>query len=432
MDYVKFFREASPYINVHRGKTFVIAISGDGVCHGNFSHIIQDIALLCSLGIRVVLVHGARPQIEQRLTSAGITPRFENHTRVTDEAAMACVKDAIGHTRIAIEGLLSMGLSNSPMYGARIRVVGGNFITAKPMGVRHGIDFHHTGEVRRVDRAGIERQLGDGTLVLLSPLGYSSTGEAFNLTYEEVATQTAIALGAEKLILFSDKPGLSDETGNLIRLVSLADIDRLSALTDDAALSRALLASRKACEQGVTRSHLISFEKDGALLNELFTREGEGTLVLENGREVIRQAAIDDIPGLLDIISPLEEAGVLVKRSRELLETEISRFTLVVNAEQVVVACAALYPFTDHHSAELACMATHSDYRNRGLAARLLAHIEREARQQGLDQLFVLTTQTAHWFIEHGFTAAALDALPAPRKELYNYQRNSKIFVKSL
>ena len=433
IDYVKFFRETSPYINMHRGKTFVIAISGDGVLHANFTHVVQDIALLNSLGIRIVLVHGARPQIEERLANRNIAPRFQDHTRVTDAATMDCVKDAVGNTRIAIEGVLSMGLANSPMHGARIRVVSGNFITAKPVGVRNGIDFHHSGAVRRIDRAAIQRQLDDNAIVLLSSLGYSATGEAFNLAYEDVATQTAVALKAEKLILFSEKPGIPDDAGNLIRILSLPDVNAcLARMGDDQGLKNLLNAGYLACNNGVARTHLISYQKNGALLCELFTREGEGTLLLHDGNEVIRNAAIDDIAGLLDIISPLEESGVLVKRSRELLETEISRFTLVVDAENVLEACAARYPFTDHQSAELACVVTHPDYRNRGLASRLLAHLEKQARSQGLQQLFVLTTQTAHWFLEQGFVPVSVESLPATKKELYNYQRNSKIFMKPL
>lgn len=435
IDHVKFFRETLPYINTHRAKTFVIAIGGDGVLHANFPYLVQDIALLNSLGIRIVLVHGARPQIDERLARAQIPPRFESETRISDEPTMACVRDAVGNTRICIEAQLSMGLANSPMHGARLRVVSGNFITAKPLGVRNGVDFHHSGEVRRIDRVGISRQLDDGAIVLLSSLGYSTTGESFNLTYEDVATQAAIALQAEKLVLFSAAPGVTGADGELVRILSLPDVGQhLQALREsgDQALHSLLNAANQACLRGVARAHIISYQKNGALLGELFTREGEGTLLLHDGNEVIRPATIDDIAGLLDLITPLEEAGVLVKRSRELLETEISRFTLVVDAENVVVACAALYPFTDHNSAELACVATHPDYRNKGLATRLLNHIEKLARTQGLSRLFVLTTRAAHWFQEHGFETASLDDLPAQKKELYNFQRNSKIFVKSL
>jgi len=432
-DYVKFFRETSPYINVHRGRTFVVALSGDAIADGNFPHIVQDIALLNSLGIRIVLVHGARPQIEQRLANAHIPPRFNQHTRITDERSMDCVKDAFGHTRIAIEAQLTMGLANSPMHGARIRVVGGNFITAKPVGVRHGVDFHHTGEVRKIDRVGIQRQLDDGAIVLLSSIGYSTTGEAFNLTYEDVATQAAVALKAEKLIIFTETPGITDTEDHLIRSIALADVRlHLERTAAQPAQQRALQACLFACQHGVPRCHLISFQLDGALLGELFTREGSGTLILHDGSDIIRPANIDDIPGLLDLISPLEEQGILVKRSRELLETEISRFFVVIHPEGMIIACAALYPFAGHCVGELACLATHPDYCNRGLASRLLIEVEKQARALGLSRLFVLTTRTAHWFLEKGFVAAALADIPEKKQQLYNYQRNSKIFVKSI
>lgn len=431
-NYVKFFRDSSPYINMHRGKTFVIAIGGEGLRHGNFHNIIHDIALLNSLGIKIVLVHGARPQIDERLSERGLALDIHNGQRVTNEEAMTCVKEAAGSTRIGIEAMLSLGLANSPMHGSRLRVISGNFVSAKPVGVRDGIDFHLTGEVRKVDTQGISKQLNEGAVVLLSPLGYSATGEAFNLTYESVATEVAIALAAEKLVLFSENQGLVDSTGAQTKLLPLMEAESLIEQQPRMKEKHLLVAAATACKRGVPRTHLIGFDQDGALLKELFTRSGEGTLILQNGRETIRQAALDDIPGLLEIIAPLEEAGVLVKRSRELLEAEISRFYLLVDAENIVVACAALYPFPDHNAGELACVATHGDYKNKGFAARLLEHIEKQARQQGLTQLFVLTTQTAHWFLEQGFEPSSLDRLPKEKQVLYNYTRKSKIFVKAI
>ena len=428
--YVKFFRDTSPYINMHRGSTFVIAISGEAILHDNFSHIVHDIALLNSLGIRIVLVHGARPQIEQRLAQQGLEAVFHKHQRITDENAMACVKDAVGSTRIGIEAMLSMGLANSPMHGSRLRVISGNFINAKPVGVRDGIDFHYTGEVRKVDATGITRQLDEKSIVLLSSLGFSPTGEAFNLTYQEVAQQTAIALRAEKLILLGEDSGIRDNEGNLIRTLAVAEAQQLQHQAGTDAIT--LAAAIAGCHGGVSRSHLISYQKDGALLEELFTHAGEGTMVLQNSRETVRQAVIDDVPGLLEIIEPLEESGALVKRSRELLEREINRFYLVVDAENIVVACMALYPFASGSSAELACVATHSDHKNRGYGSKLLRHVEKVARTQGLAQLYVLTTQTAHWFVEQGFSTSSFDELPAEKQELYNYRRNSKIFRKVL
>ena len=432
-DYVKFFRETSPYINRHRGKTCVIALPGEAICHANFTAIIHDIALLNALGMRIVLVHGARPQLEQRLEQQQLTLKYAEHTPITDSQSMECVKDAVGSARISIESLLSMGLSNSPMHGARIRVVSGNFITAKPLGIRQGIDFQHSGEVRKIDRAGIQSQLDDDAIVLLSSVGYSPTGETFNLSFEDVATQTAITLRAEKLIFLGADAGLNDTSGKLVKSINLGQLQQSLEQFSQHPLYEALQAAYQACLNGVPRCHLISYCTDGALLGELFTRDGSGTLVLQHSEEVIRQANIDDIAGILDLITPLEEQGVLVKRSRELLETEISRFYVIAHPEGMLIACAALYPFNDGKAAELACVASHPDFHNQGLAARLLEHLESKAKNDlQLDALFVLTTQAAHWFQENGFVATTLEQLPLAKANLYNYQRKSKIFYKPL
>ncbi len=431
-NYVKFFRDTSPYINAHRGKTFVIALGGEAIQQSNLADIIHDLALLNTLGVKLVLVHGARPQVEQRLANCNITPRFSQQTRITDQETMNCVKDAVGNARFTIEAMLSMGLANSPMHGSRIRVVGGNFITAKPLGVRNGVDFHHTGEVRRIDRKAIQQQLDQHAVVLISPLGYSPTGEAFNLTLEEVASQVAISLQAEKLVIYCRDEGVRNNDGELQHMISLADVNHwLGIIADDSDLIGALNASYQACRNGVTRCHLIGFQTAGALVQELFTRDGAGTLILEESHETIHQATIDDVGGILELIAPLEEKGVLVKRSRELLETEISRFYVMVHPEGMLVACVALYPVNED-VCELACVAIHPDYQRQGLARRMLDTVEKQARQQGIQQLLALTTQAAHWFIEQGFTEIPVDELPSEKKALYNLQRNSKVFCKQL
>ena len=435
-DDVKFLRDTSPYINAHRGKTFVLALSGEAIAHANFNHIVHDIALLNSLGIRLVLVHGARPQIAERLKSCSLPDSFDSNKRITDAATMECVKDAVGCARINIEAKLSTDALNSPMHGAKIRVVSGNFVTAKPLGVRDGIDFHHTGEVRRVDRQGIQAQMDDGAIVLLSPIGYSPTGEAFNLNYEDIATQVAISLQAEKLMVFAKESGIKDSNDKLIDTLSVPEASSwLEQITGNNPLHHALKACYQACENGVPRGHILSFQQDGALLVELFTRDGCGTLILQDHLEVFRQATIEDIGGLLELLMPLEEAGVLVRRSREILETEISRFSVIEHFEGDIIGCAALYPFTDSCgkvSAELACVATHPDFQNKGLASKLLDHMEQKASKQDIEQLFVLTTQASHWFKENGFSDASLEELPEEKRLLYNFQRNSKILSKQL
>ena len=426
-DYVKWFRNSAPYINAHRGKTFVLMFGGEAIEHDNFANIIHDIALLNSLGVKLVLVHGARPQIEDRVALRGVDSRFHHNVRITDSATLDSVKDAAGSLRAQIEALLTMGLANSPMHGAQIRVRSGNYVIAKPLGVRDGVDFEHTGAVRRVDVDGINTQLDVGSIVLLSPMGYSPTGEVFNLSMEDVAAQTAKALQADKLIVLTGKDGLY-ENNELIRFCSLSKVKELLSDCEDAISSRELQAM---VESGstVSRHHVISYADDGALLQELFTRDGAGTLVTQDHYEQLRTASIDDVGGILEIIEPLEAGGSLVKRSRELLETEIDRFT-VIERDGMVIACAALYPYPDVAMGEVACVATHADYRGADRGERLLSALTERANKDGLKKLFVLTTQTAHWFVEQGFVETTPDALPADKQKLYNLQRNSKVFIR--
>lgn len=432
-NYVKWFRQSSPYINAHRNKTFVLMLPGAAMQSENFHNIIHDIALLNSLGVRLVLVHGARPQIDARLGLEHSNSDFHEQWRVTDATQMTGVSQAVGEVRFAIEAALSTGLPNSPMHGAHIRVVGGNFVTAKPIGVINGVDLQHTGKVRRVDSAALHQALDNGTIAVVSPLGYSPTGELFNLSFAEIATQVASALKADKLIAFTSETGFYDHDGNLCRQLSVSECaQQLTQLEQDHDRSQSLQACYDACQLGVPRAQIISYQEDGALLQELFTRDGSGTLVHRDNYEVIRQANIDDVGGLLELIEPLEQQGALVRRSRELLESEIDRFT-ILEKDGTIIACAALYPFGENPTtAELSCVATHSEYRKGGRAKMVLDAIESKARKQGIRELFVLTTQTAHWFLEQGFVGAALDRLPEEKQSLYNFQRNSKVFIKPL
>jgi len=430
-DYVNWLRHASPYINAHRDCTFVVMLPGDGVEHPNFGNIVHDLVLLHSLGVRLVLVHGSRPQIESRLAARGLTPHYHRGLRITDAATLDCVIDAVGALRLAIEARLSMDIAASPMQGSRLRVACGNLVTARPIGVLEGVDYHHTGEVRRIDRKGISRLLDERSIVLLSPLGYSPTGEIFNLACEDVATRAAIDLGADKLLLFGAEPGLLDEHGKLVRELRPQHIAPHLARLGSDYQGELLDAAAEACKGGVARSHIVSYAEDGALLTELFTRGGGGTLVSQEQFEVVREATIEDVGGLLELISPLEEQGILVRRSREVLEREIEQFS-VVEREGMIIACAALYPIADSQAGELACLAVNPEYRHGGRGDELLERIESRARQLGLNTLFVLTTRTAHWFRERGFAPSGVERLPAARASLYNYQRNSKIFEKSL
>lgn len=436
--FVHWFRSAAPYIHGFRGKTFVIAFGGELVADGGFVQLAHDVNLLNSLGVRLVLVHGVRPQVEARLLENGAAIRYVSGLRVTDDAALACVKEAAGTVRVEIEALLSLGLANTPMAGADIRVASGNFVTAKPIGVIEGEDLLHTGEVRKIDAAAIRRRLDQNDIVLLSPIGYSPTGEIFNLSLEDVATRAAVELAADKLIFMIDTEGVPGKgraihntlTVNEARQVlEQAGKGKTRKLPED--VTYYLPCTITACTQGVKRAHLISRHRDGALLSELFTREGVGTLVTPAPLETLRAATIDDVGGILALIEPLERDGILVWRSRELLEMEVGRF-LVLESDGVIAGCVALYPFPEELAAELACLAVSSEYRGRGFGDRLLAEAEKRGKKAGFKRLFVLTTRTEHWFEERGFVDSSPDHLPQSKQALYNYKRRSKVLQKKL
>ncbi|MDX1458231.1 MAG: amino-acid N-acetyltransferase [Marinobacter sp.] len=431
-DWLHGFRHSSPYINAHRGRTVVLTLSGDAIAHDNLINIIHDLALLSSLGIRLVITFGARPQIQQRLDAAGESSSVHRGLRITKEAQLPLVLEAIGGLRSFLESQLSLGLVNSPMHNARIRVSSGNFVTAKPVGVLDGVDFGYTGKVRRVDVGGIENLLELGHIVLVPPQGYSPTGDVFNLSYEDVGSQVAAALQADKLIIYTRLQGVLDEQGQLIRELSARQAsERLAASQASGEDADLLRAACNACVKGVQRAHIISYQLDGALLEELFTRDGSGTLVSGDTYEQIRAAGVEDIGGIVELIRPLEEQGVLVRRSREMLETEIDRF-VVAERDGTVVGCAALYHYPDEQAGELSCFAVDAAYRRGGRGDQLLEMIEQMACKQGIRRLFVLTTQTEHWFRERGFQPSTVQALPGPKSAAYNTQRNSKVFVKPL
>lgn len=431
--FVAWVRGAAPYIHAFRGRTFVIGFGGEVMGGDRAQSLAYDCNLLAALGIRLVLVHGARPQIEAEMTRRGLESRYHHGLRVTDAAALECVKAAMAVTRFELEALLSQGLPNTPMAGSYMRITGGNFITARPVGVVEGVDYQYTGAVRKIIAEEIRADLDQQNVVLITPLGVSPAGEIFNLSMEDVAEAVAVALKAEKLIYLCDAPGLLDGEGRLIDSITADEAQRKlqagEGLTEDLDLylPRAISAVRR----GVARAHLIDHDKDGGLLLEFFTHAGVGTVVSRDPLFRLREAGFEDVGALISLITPMEADGSLVRRGRELLEREIDRFTLVEH-DGVLVGCAALYPFSEENAAELACLAVTPEYRRAGLGDQLLKRLERRARQQRLERLFVLTTRTAHWFRERGFVEADPEALPRQKREMYNYQRRSKVFVKTL
>ena len=433
---VEGFRHSVPYINTHRGKTFVIMLGGEAIEHENFSSIVNDIGLLHSLGIRLVVVYGARPQIDANLAAHHHEPLYHKNIRVTDAKTLELVKQAAGTLQLDITARLSMSLNNTPLLGAHINVVSGNFIIAQPLGVDDGVDYCHSGRIRRIGEDAIHRQLDSGAIVLMGPVAVSVTGESFNLTSEEIATQLAIKLKAEKMIGFCSSQGVTNDDGDIVSELfpneAQARVEAQEEKGDyNSGTVRFLRGAVKACRSGVRRCHLISYQEDGALLQELFSRDGIGTQIVMESAEQIRRATINDIGGILELIRPLEQQGILVRRSREQLEMEIDKFT-IIQRDNTTIACAALYPFPEEKIGEMACVAVHPDYRSSSRGEVLLERIAAQAKQSGLSKLFVLTTRSIRWFQERGFTPVDIDLLPESKKQLYNYQRKSKVLMADL
>lgn len=429
---VAWLRQVSPYFHQHRGRTCVVYFGGEAVAADGFTHLVRDLLLLAAVGMRLVVVFGARPQIEARLAARGISPRVVGSLRVSDSHTMHEVREVVGAMRLAIEAAFSFGSRGGPLANGGLRVAGGNFVLARPAGIIDGVDLGFTGITRSIDSRAIAARLDDGEVVLLAPLGYSPTGELFNLKAKDLAAAVASEIGAAKFILLTERDGVTGADGRLCRQLTVRQACALRAATAPDTLDYELLDTGiAACEAGVERVHIVSRLVDGALLRELFTRDGIGTMLSSAPFDQLREARVDDVGGILELVQPLEEAGLLVKRSREKLETEIDHFVVMVR-EDTVIACGALYPYREQATGEIACVAVHADYRGGQFGDLLLDELERRARAGGLATVFVLTTQASQWFTERGFASAAIDDLPIAKRELYNYQRNSAVLRKRL
>lgn len=434
---IDWFRAASPYINAHRQKTLVLALPGEWLESELLPTLTHDLTLLSHLGLRLVVCFGLRNQVDQQLAVSDQPSRIIDGRRVTNREALEAIISSAGIARNDLEARLSMGLPNTPMAGARLSVSSGNFITAQPFGVHQGVDFEHTGSVREVHHAAIKSLLDAGHLVLVPPLGYSLTGDVFNVTVNELASECAIALEADKLVFFVESLP-TDASGEAIRQISARNIENLADEAYDKLAGKELLSDLQwiipqamhACRNGVERVHLLDSHDPNALLSELFTRDGSGTLITATMWESIRPASIQDVGGIIALIEPLQASGSLVNRSREQLELDIEQF-VVSERDGMVVSCAAMYADEESDCVEIACLATHPDYQGEGRADQLLSHLENQARQAGYQSARVLSTHAGHWFVERGYTELLPDELPESRRASYNQQRNSKIYLKS-
>jgi len=440
--FVPWFRSVAPYIHMHRGKTFVVGLAGEAIAAGKLPSIAQDLALIQSMGVKIVLVHGFRPQVNEQLHAKGHEARYSHGIRITDEVALDCAQEAAGQLRYEIEAVFSQGLPNTPMAGSKVRMISGNFITARPVGIVDGVDFKHSGLVRKIDVASITQSLDFGAMVLLSPFGFSPTGEAFNLTMEEVATSVAIELQADKLIFLTEVPGIRihpDQPASEDNPIDTElPLDAAQALLKQ--LPPAHLPSDtgfylqhcvKACKGGVERSHILPFATDGALLLEVYVHDGIGTMIVDEKLEELREASADDVGGILQLIEPFERDGTLVKRDRTEIERDIENYTIIEH-DGVIFGCAALYPYPEAKTAEMAAVTVSPQSQGTGDGEKILKRIEQRARAMGLSSIFVLTTRTMHWFIKRGFQNVDPDWLPEARKRKYNWDRRSQVLVKKL
>jgi amino-acid N-acetyltransferase len=440
--FVPWFRSVAPYIHKFRNQTFVVGIAGEAIAAGKLHHLAQDLAMIQSMGVKIVLVHGFRPQVNEQLKAKGHAPKYSHGIRITDEVALDCAQEAAGQLRYEIEAAFSQGLPNTPMADSTVRVISGNFITARPVGIVDGIDFQHSGLVRKVDVAGITRTLDMGAMVLLSPFGFSPTGEAFNLTMEEVATSVASALQADKLIFLTEMPGIGmdalqpvSEDNPIDTELPLATAEGLLAKLPPALvptdIAFYLQHCVKACKAGVERSHIIPFNVDGAILLEVYVHDGIGTMVVDEKLESLREASVDDVGGILQLIEPFEKDGTLVKRSRTEIERDVANYSILEH-DGVIFACAALYPYPESKTGEMAALTVSPDSQGQGDGERVLKRVEQRAKAMGLDSIFVLTTRTMHWFLKRGFVQADPDRLPEARRRLYNWDRKSQVLIKKL
>lgn len=427
-DFVQWFRGAAPYIKAHRKKTFVILISDEIIQSDRLTGLIHDIALLNHLGNKLVILHGSRNNIDRQLAKHHITSEFNRNIRISDAQSLPYIIQAINEVRSHLESQLSMGLPNTPMSGSEISLLSGNFVTGMPLGVIDGIDMQHSGKVRDIKHETIKELLEKNHVILLSNIGYSKTGEIFNLPAEELATETAKALNADKLIFIQLNPGNSE----LADTLSTSECDDLIRNTQTPDHLKGLLKHAiSAIQSSVKRVHIIDQQVDGGLLLELFTRDGYGTMITNLFYEGIRPTNIDDIGGILQLIEPLELTGALVERSREQIELEIRHFH-VIEKDGMIIACVACIVEPGQDIAEVACLAVHASYQRAGLGKQLLQVCEQQALKQNIRQLYILTTRTSHWFIENGFVEASISSLPESKQASYNDDRKSKIMLKQI
>jgi amino-acid N-acetyltransferase len=414
------------YIPQFREKTFIIAVDGAIVPDENFANILLDVAVLRSLNIRVVLVHGAAVQIEALAKTQNIQASNLDGTGVTDAPTLQVAIDAANRlTHEILEGLSADDL----------RAACTNAIIAHPLGIIHGVDHLFTGKVERVDTELLQTLLNQGIVPVVPPLGFDGDGKTYRVNSDGIALATAEALKATKLIFITAEDGLL-YNGQLIRQMVVGDLQKLvqsaSGGFGPEMLSKARHAAA-ACAAGVQRVHVINGHEDEGLLSEVFSNEGIGTLIYANEYEQIRPAKTKDIRAIQMLTKKAVEAEELVRRTRSEIEKNLTDY-YIFEIDKNPVACVALHIDPARQQGELASLYVDPSHENQGIGRKLIQFVENKAREMGLTELIALSTQTFTYFqSKGGFVEGIPDDLPPARREKYDHSgRNSKVLVKKL
>ena len=434
--FIQNFRLSAKYINLFNQNIFVIALSGYVFNEDQFVKIAQDINILHSLKIKVILVYGARPQVESILVKNKIPVRLLKNMRVTSSAALKHVIEVNGAIRNKIEATLSTIKSVSE----GMRLSSGNFLTAMPVGIIDGIDMESTGKIRGVDVEAIKNKLNHHEIVIVSPIGYSPIGQIFNLSYEQTAANIAAAINADKLIYYVDANGILNERGELIPELTSEKAHKLISHIEEKPSPESaqnlsyddfniLKSSVFAIKNKIKKVHLINRHIDGSLIEELFTEKGSGTILTEFALENFRKATEGDLKDIYRILFPLEKRKIFIERDLTQIKGMINQF-YILEHDKKFVGCVSLNSFKE--SLELASFSIEPKYQRLGFGKKLLKFCELEAKKLKYDEIFILTTQSEHWFAENGFKEKSKELMPTFKKKTYQSERNSKYLTKKL
>jgi len=431
-DLVPALREALGYISRYRGETFVIKLESGLLEDSIFPSLARDVALLHSMGVRIVVVPGSRRQIDRVLKAYGVKTQIVEETRITSEESLPLVN------------LAAFDVCNRLMTAfaeSGLNALIGNWVKARAVGVRDGVDYQHTGLVQGLRTDTLRELLEREFIPILPNIGWSNSGKPYNISSTQLAMEVAAQLGAAKLFFLCDEKPVSAEglelppevevrEDGLLSRLSLSQVQELLEKNPESLRQPQrdyFRRSLDACRRGVHRAHIVDGNLEGALLREVFSRDGLGTMIYVSEHENIRRARSEDVADMLRIMEPYVAKGILVPRSVAFVQERIEDY-VVYDVDGFVQGCAALHPWSGN-SAEIAAVAVAEGTRRSGVGRRLVQFLMGRARQNAIANLFLLTTQTSDWFAELGFVRGTVSDLPTEKREGYNEKRGSQVFV---